>query len=77
MRGEQQENLTGSIKFYDLEKGYGFITCDQRFQGEKDAFFLIRDVMNKSNLYGEGDRVNFRLVIGKRGPRALEVEVLK
>lgn len=58
----------GTVKFFNTEKGYGFITPDDR---GKDVFVHISDVQ-KSDLRAleEGDKVAFEVVDDKRGPKA-------
>ena len=65
---------TGRIKYYNVEKGFGFIAQDS---GEADVF-----LHNSSVKYWEddelriGQRVEYRVVEGKRGLVAQDVEVL-
>lgn len=59
---------TGTIKFFDNAKGFGFIKPDE---GSKDVF------VHKTGLAGpvsEGDRVEYEIGDGKKGPEARKVK---
>jgi CspA family cold shock protein len=58
-------SITGTVKFFNTTKGYGFISPDN---GEKDAFVHISAVQ-RSGLQGlyEGDKVTFDLETGRDG----------
>ena len=57
--------ITGTVKFFNTTKGYGFISPDN---GEKDAFVHISAVQ-RSGLQGlyEGDKVSYELQTGRDG----------
>lgn len=57
--------LTGTVKFFNTTKGYGFISPEN---GEKDAFVHISAVQ-RSGLQGlfEGDKVSFEMQTGRDG----------
>ena len=59
---------TGKVKFYNKEKKYGFITVDDG----KDYFFHASGVSNEIYLK-DGDNVEFKVVEGERGPKAVDV----
>jgi cold shock protein len=58
---------TGTVKFFNTEKGFGFIEVE----GEKDVF------VHSSALHGttltEGDRVQLDVERGPKGPQAANV----
>ena len=58
----------GKVKFYNREKKYGFVTSDEG----KDYFFHNSAVSNEIYLK-DGDRVEFRLVEGDRGLKAVDI----
>lgn len=63
---------TGTVKWFDSEKGYGFITPDD---GGKDLFVHHTEI--KSNGYAslnEGEKVSYEVGEGKKGPCAKKVE---
>lgn len=59
------EKATGTVKFFNTMKGFGFITRDD---GEADAFVHISAV-ERSGLseLNEGDRLEFELEVDRRG----------
>ena len=59
---------TGKVKFYNKEKKYGFITGEDG----KDYFFHESGVSNEIYLK-DGDNVEFKVVEGERGPKAVDV----
>lgn len=61
---------TGKVKFFNDEKGFGFITQD----GTNKEIF-VHKTGSKENLY-ENDEVQFTIEQGDRGPFATNVQVL-
>jgi CspA family cold shock protein len=59
------EKATGTVKFFNTMKGFGFITRDD---GQPDAFVHISAV-ERSGMSGlnEGDRVEFDIEVDRRG----------
>jgi CspA family cold shock protein len=57
--------ITGSVKFYNSTKGFGFITPDQ---GGKDAFVHV-SALERSGISGLGDgqRVTYDVERGRDG----------
>lgn len=60
---------TGKVKFFNEEKGFGFITPDN---GEKDLFVHITGI-ESTTLY-EDDKVEFEIGEGQKGPCAVQVK---
>jgi len=63
--------IQGTVKWFNADKGFGFIT---REDGGKDCFVhhsAIRSEGYKS--LAEGDRVEFEVVQGQKGPAAENV----
>jgi CspA family cold shock protein len=61
---------TGIVKFFNADKGFGFITPDN---GGKDLFVHISGIVNGP--INEGDSVEFEVGEGKKGPCAVEVSI--
>ena len=64
---------TGTVKWFKDEKGFGFIT---REDGESDVFVhhsAIQDGGGSYKTLNEGDRVEFDVVQGQKGPAAENV----
>ena len=63
--------LTGTIKWYNRKKGFGFVTPDQ---GSADIFVHHTALpQNPSATLDTGDRIAFTLDQGKKGPIATQV----
>jgi len=60
----------GKIKWFSTEKGYGFIEQE----GGSDLFVHVNDI-NGAALQ-EGDRVEFEIGEGKKGPCAKDVKTI-
>ena len=64
---------TGTVKFFNAEKGYGFIKMD----GGKEIFVHYSAIQADGyKTLEEGQRVQFNIVEGDRGQQASEVSVL-
>ncbi|HEX8683014.1 MAG TPA: cold-shock protein [Ardenticatenaceae bacterium] len=65
------DRLTGTVKFFNTEKGFGFIAPEN---GERDVFVHYSSIQSNGfrNL-NEGDRVEFSMENSDKGPRAAEV----
>jgi len=61
---------TGEVKWFDSQKGYGFI---EREDGE-DVFVHFSAIQEEGfKSLAEGDEVEFEIVEGDRGPQAANV----
>ena len=62
---------TGTVKWFNDSKGYGFIT---REDGEKDLFVHHTAIQGEGfKTLAEGERVEFDVVEGAKGPAAENV----
>jgi CspA family cold shock protein len=59
---------TGTVKFFNNSKGYGFITPDD---GEKDIFVHMNGLVDEIT---EGDKVSFDIEESPKGLNALNVK---
>ena len=65
---------TGTVKFFNNEKGFGFITPST---GDKDVFVHFSNVMGDGfKSLEEGQQVEFDLAEGRKGPEAQNVRAL-
>ena len=64
---------TGTVKWFDEKKGFGFITED----GGKDVFVHYSAIVgNGFKKLAEGDKVKFEIKSGEKGPQADQVEAV-
>ncbi len=66
--------MTGSVKWFDSAKGYGFIQTE-----DGSDVFVHYTGIEKEGYRGldEGQKVSFEIVDGKRGPQATKVTVIE
>ncbi|MCA0378392.1 MAG: cold shock domain-containing protein [Actinobacteria bacterium] len=62
---------TGKVRFYDEEKGFGFIQGD-----DGEQVFLHASVLPEGTEVTQGTRLEYGVADGRRGPQALSVRVL-
>ncbi len=67
------DKVTGSVKWFNAGKGFGFITPEN---GGKDVFVHFSAIQSRNNEYkslDEGQRVEFSIEAGPKGPSAANV----
>lgn len=64
---------TGTIKFFNAKKGFGFITPDD---GGKDLFVHVSNVVGDPDSLRDGQKVQYVQREGRKGPEAAEVSAL-
>ncbi len=62
----------GKIKFFNAQKGFGFITPES---GGKELFFHVSNFEGDVHSLQEGQSVRFVEQPGRKGPEATEVEL--
>ena len=69
------ERELGVVKWFNGEKGYGFIARDN---GEKDVFVHFTAINSEGfRTLREGQRVEFEVAEGEKGPQAQNVDVIE
>ena len=63
---------TGKVKWYDSEKGFGFLATDE---GD-EVFVHASSLPSGVEALKPGSRVEFGVADGKRGPQALSIRIL-
>jgi cold shock protein len=63
---------TGKVKWYDAEKGFGFLSYD----GGPDVYVHAEALPEGVTTLKNGTRVEFGIAQGRRGDQALQVRVL-
>lgn len=66
------EREKGTVKWFNSTKGYGFIQPESG----NDVFVHQNAIRNRFEELREGDRVEFTMIQGKKGPQADDVIVL-
>lgn len=65
-----ENRINGTVKWFNSAKGYGFIARD----GGKDVFVHYSAIqMDGYRALNEGDKVEFTIVEGSKGPQAENV----
>lgn len=63
--------MTGTVKWFNAEKGFGFIT---REDGKGDVFAHFSQIESDGfKTLNEGDKVSFNIVNGARGEQASNI----
>ena len=61
---------TGIVKWFNAEKGYGFIQLEE----DNDVFVHYSAIQEEEfKTLDEGEKVSFEIVEGERGPQAVNV----
>ncbi len=68
-------SVTGTVKWFNDQKGFGFLT---REDGEKDCFVHYSAIQGSGfKSLKEGERVEFDVVQGDKGPAAENVRMVE
>ena len=66
------DRVTGTVKWFNAAKGYGFIS----HEGGKDLFVHFSEIQDAGNGYrnlNEGEQVEFTIGESPKGPQATQV----
>ncbi len=65
--------MTGTVKWFNAKKGFGFISTD-----EGNDVFVHFSALNMEGfkVLDEGDKVEFEVIDGEKGPQAANVTKL-
>jgi CspA family cold shock protein len=63
---------SGRVKWYDAEKGFGFLSQD----GGEDVYVRRNVLPSGVETLKPGQRVEFGIAEGRRGPQALQVKIM-
>lgn len=61
---------TGTVKFFNVQKGFGFIVSDDN---QKEVFVHHTGLVDKIR---ENDKVEYEIVDGKKGQNAVNVKLV-
>ena len=72
------EQMSGTVKWFNSEKGFGFIQYDNG--SDKDIFVHYSEVKNSTSFgrvnLEEGQKVTFEVGEGQKGPHAINVNIV-
>ena len=69
----QKQMATGTVKFFNAEKGFGFISRE----GGSDVFVHFSNIEGSGyKSLNEGDTVEFEVAPGKKGEEAQKVRLI-
>jgi cold shock protein len=70
----EKDMATGTVKWFNSEKGFGFITQDD---GGPDVFVHYSSIASSGfRELGEGQRVKYEVKQGQKGPQADNVSTI-
>ncbi|MDO9180890.1 MAG: cold shock domain-containing protein [Bacteriovorax sp.] len=71
---DQKHLFYGKVKFFDIEKGFGFILPDEEID---DLFFHLSAFSGSGEAPFENDRVEFKISEGPKGLCAIQIKILE
>jgi len=67
------ERITGTVKWFNSQKGYGFITTEDG----REVFIHYSEIMTEGfKALDEGQQVEFEIADGKKGPVANKLQTV-
>lgn len=70
---DQKHLFYGKVKFFDIEKGFGFIVPDE----EMDDLFFHQSTLSLGEAPNENDRVEFKISEGPKGLCAIQLKIIE
>ena len=61
---------TGEVKFFNEEKGYGFIIRENG----PEIFFHVTGLIYSTKPM-KGDKVRFNIITAQKGPKAIDIDI--
>ena len=65
--------MQGTVKWFNATKRFGFITPSD---GTKDVFVHANEIQDPSKSLNDGQRVEFEVTEGQKGPQATNVRTV-
>ncbi len=65
--------MNGTVKWFNKDKGFGFIAPDD---GGRDVYVQFSHVETPDHHLADGQRVEFEMSTGRKGPEAVKVKAL-
>lgn len=64
---------TGTVKWFNKDKGFGFIQPDE---GGRDVYVQTVNIETPDQNLMDGQRVEYEVAVGRKGPEATKVKVI-
>ncbi len=61
--------MNGTVKWFNKDKGFGFIAPDD---GGRDVYIHLSNVDTPDNNLTDGQRVEYEVATGRKGPEAVK-----
>jgi CspA family cold shock protein len=72
---DPEQRFSGTVKWFNVTSGYGFIDKPSEWPGEKDIFLHINSLPEHVKEVHEGQRVTFQIENVRKGARAINVKL--